>query len=214
MTDPELLPMATAEPLPVQPLISPELAAKAWREFLELKQKLLDDGDYALIKGKKVIRKSGFRKLSVVFNLSDEIVEQEKTIREDDSFYWRVVTMVTAPNGRTSVGVGICDSNERKFAHSEHDVYSTAHTRSKNRAISDMIAGGVVSAEEMSNVPREEKNTLKKIVLKKPWTWNKIFAEFAEQIQIRQEELGPLFSFEQAAIVFVQEKGFTQELPQ
>ena len=31
----------------------------------------------------------------------------------------------------------------------EHDVYATAHTRAKNRAISDLVGGGEVSAEEM-----------------------------------------------------------------
>ena len=220
MTDPgkntrDELPKNEMVPLPVQPLVTPEQAAKAWKLFLDLKKKLLDENDYAFISGKRCICKSGFRKFGIVFNLSDEIVEQEKTVREDETFYWRIVTRVTAPNGRTSVGVGICDSNERKFAHLEHDVYSTAHTRAKNRAISDMVAGGIVSAEEMSpETPKpEEKNALAKVVLKKGQTWDKIFKKFGPDIQTRQEELGPLFSFEQAAIVFVQEKGFVQELP-
>ena len=209
-------------PLPVRPLVSPEEAAQAWRAFKQLKQKLLDDSDYQRIGENKFIRKSGFRKLSVVFNLSDEIVEQEKTTREDDSFYWRIVTKVTAPNGRTSVGVGICDSKERNFAHVEHDVYSTAHTRAKNRATSDMVAGGVVSAEEMSNTPQEktpraqkpraqEKNALAKVKLKKGQTWDKIFAEFAEEIQTRQEQLGELWTFESAAIVIAREKGLVKK---
>ncbi len=55
----------------------------------------------------------------------------------------------TAPNGRQTEGVAICTSTEKKFAHPEHDVYTTCHTRAKNRAISDMIAAGEVSAEEM-----------------------------------------------------------------
>lgn len=209
-------------PLPVRPLVSPEQAAQAWKIFLDLKKKLLDKDDYQRIGDSKFIRKSGFRKLSVVFNLSDEIVEQEKTTREDDSFYWRIVTKVTAPNGRTSVGVGICDSKERNFAHVEHDVYSTAHTRAKNRAISDMVAGGVVSAEEMSSPPQEktsraqkpraqEKNALAKVKLKKGQTWDKIFADFAGEIQTRQEQLGELWSFESAAIVIAREKGLIRK---
>ena len=205
--------------LPVQPLVSPDEAAKAWKLFLDLKSKLLDKEDYQRIGDKKFIRKSGFRKLSVVFNLSDRIIEQEKTVREDDSFYWRIVTMVTAPNGRTSVGVGICDSKERNFAHIEHDVYSTAHTRAKNRATSDMVAGGVVSAEEMSNTteekktrkPRAQKNELSKVKLKKGQTWNKIFEEFAGEIQTRQEQLGELWSFESAAVVVAREKGLVKK---
>jgi len=215
-------------PLPVRPLVSADEAAKAWRAFKELKQKLLDKDDYQRIGDKKFIRKSGFRKLSVVFNLSDEIVEQEKTVREDDSFYWRIVTMVTAPNGRTSTGVGICDSKERNFAHIEHDVYSTAHTRAKNRATSDMVAGGVVSAEEMSNAPPEKpktkkkaqtsipagKNALDEVILKKGQTWNKILKKFGPEIQTRQKQLGDLWTFESAAVVFAREKGLVEELPQ
>lgn len=200
--------------VPVQPLVSPKEAAMAWRVFMELKKRLLDDGDYVLIKGVRMIRKSGFRKFSLVFNLSDEIIEQEKTVREDETFYWRVVTRVTAPNGRTSVGVGICDSKERKFAHVEHDVYSTAHTRAKNRAISDMVAGGVVSAEEMSSTPQEETSKsdstsiFDTVILKKKWNWNKIFEEFGPEIEKRHKELGEKkFTFEFAAVVVAREKG-------
>lgn len=210
---------------PVQPLMSPEAAAQAWNVFLELKKRLLSSSDYQRIGDTKFIRKSGFRKLSVVFNLSDEIVEQEKVEREDRSFYWRIVTITTAPNGRTSTGVGICDSNERNFAHLEHDVYSTAHTRAKNRAISDMVAGGVVSAEEMSNATpprtkkaptkkaqaktavRMDKRALDEIELKKSWTWDKVFKTYNVEIQERQEQLGGLWSFESAAVVFAREKG-------
>ena len=229
MTDPgknntkdKLLSVATAEivPLPVRPLVSPEQAARAWKLFLDLKKKLLDEHDYQLIVGKQHIKKSGFRKLAVVFNLWDRILEQERTEREDGTFTWRIVVEVQAPNGRICTGVAVCDSRERKFAHVEHDVYATAHTRAKNRGISDMVAGGVVSAEEMLSTPQEEtpkpeekKNPLAEVVLKKGQTWDKIFKKFGPEIQTRQEELGPLFSFEQAAIVFGQEKGFVQELP-
>ena len=56
---------------------------------------------------------------------------------------------VSAQNGRFAFGVGACASNERNFSHVEHDTRSTAHTRAKNRAVSDLIGGGEVSAEEM-----------------------------------------------------------------
>ncbi len=139
-------------PTPVRPLVSPEQAAKEWQKFEELKKRLLTKSDYATINGKPHECKSAFRKLAVYFGISDEIVEQVRTDREDDSFMWRIVVKATAPNGRFSTGVGICDSRERDFARVEHDVYSTAHTRAKNRAISDLVAGGVVSAEEMGAV--------------------------------------------------------------
>lgn len=140
---------AIVQAVPVRPLVSAEVAAQDWALFESLKKSLLKAEDYQTISGKKFTTKSGFRKLAVCFNLSDRIIEQVRTDREDESFTWRIVVETQAPNGRVCSGVGICDSKERKFAHVEHDVYATAHTRAKNRAISDLVAGGVVSAEEM-----------------------------------------------------------------
>jgi len=135
-------------PAPVKPLVTPEQAAEEWARFEALKEKLLVDDDYQAIAGKRYIKRSGFRKIAVYFGLSDRILEQERTDRDDGSFMWRITAEVQAPNGRISAGVGVCDSRERSFAHLEHDVYATAHTRAKSRAISDMVAGGAVSAEE------------------------------------------------------------------
>jgi hypothetical protein len=146
MTEKEDLPVALD---PVKPLVSPEKAAEDWALFESLKAKLLTDEDYQSIAGKRYIKRSGFRKIAVYFGLSDRILEQERIDRDDGSFSWRIVVEVEAPNGRISTGVGACDSRERKFAHVEHDVYAIAHTRAKSRAISDMVAGGAVSAEEM-----------------------------------------------------------------
>jgi hypothetical protein len=140
---------------PVMPLATPE---KAWAAFEAMKARLLVDDDYQAIAGKRYIKRSGFRKIAVFFGLSDRILEQERIDREDKSFIWRITVEVQAPNGRISAGVGICDSSERNFAHVEHDVYATAHTRAKSRAISDMVAGGAVSAEEME-ANHEEKPT-------------------------------------------------------
>jgi hypothetical protein len=142
------------QPTVVKPAVSPREAKENWSLFQNLKRELLDTSDYARIQKKKYICKSGFRKLAVAFNISDEILAEERTEREDGSFFWRIKAKATAPNGRTSIGVAICDSRERKFAHVEHDVYATAHTRAKNRAISDLVAGGVVSAEEMQTRPQ------------------------------------------------------------
>jgi len=101
-----------------------------------------------LISGKPYLKKSGWRWIAVHFQLSDEIIA-EKLEQKKDVFVWRITVRVTSPNGRFTTGVASCSSKERQFAHLEHDVYSTAHTRAKNRAISDMVGGGEVSAEEI-----------------------------------------------------------------
>jgi len=134
---------------PVRPLVTPAQAAADWALFEELKDRLLVDDDYQAIAGKRYIKRSGFRKIAVYFGLSDRLLKEERKDRDDKSFTWHIVVEAYAPNGRTSVGVGVCDSKERSFAHVEHDVYATAHTRAKSRAISDMVAGGAVSAEEV-----------------------------------------------------------------
>lgn len=144
----------------VRPVVSAERAKADWDEFVKLKSMILTSDDVSKVKAKQrdgtskdmeCINKSGFRKLAMAFNLSDTIIEQVRTDRTDErhTFFWRITVQVQAPNGRVSTGVAICDSAERTFFHLEHDVYSTAHTRAKNRAISDLIAGGAVSAEEM-----------------------------------------------------------------
>ena len=135
---------------PVMPLVTAEKAAEQWALFEALKSKLLSSEDYQSIAGKCYIKRSGFRKIAVYFGISDRILKEVRADRADGSFTWHITAEAIAPNGRSCVGVGACDSRERKFAHTEHDVLSTAHTRAKSRAISDLVAGGVVSAEEMS----------------------------------------------------------------
>jgi hypothetical protein len=134
---------------PVMPLATPEEVEKAWAVYEAMKARLLTADDYQAIAGKNYIKRSGFRKIAVFFGLSDRILVEQRVDRPDGSFTWRIIVEAKAPNGRISVGVGVCDSAERKFSHLEHDVLATAHTRAKSRAISDMVAGGAVSAEEM-----------------------------------------------------------------
>ncbi|MGA3111377.1 MAG: hypothetical protein ABSE15_05010 [Candidatus Bathyarchaeia archaeon] len=147
MATTDILPAGTA---PVAPLVTAEQAVKQWALFEDLKGKLLNESDYQEISGKKYIKRSGFRKLAVFFGISDQIIKEERQDRPDGRFIWRVEVEARAPNGRICIGVGACDSKERRFAHEEHDVYSTSHTRAKSRAISDLVAGGAVSAEEVS----------------------------------------------------------------
>lgn len=152
----EITPTQTTQLTPVMPLMTAQEAKQAWQKFEDLKAAVLTNADYQDIAGKTYIKRSGFRKLAVFFGISDKILTEERKDRTDGSFIWRIKVEVTAPNGRSAIGVGACDSAEREgkgrgggFAHPEHDVYSTAHTRAKSRAISDLVAGGVVSAEEM-----------------------------------------------------------------
>jgi len=125
-----------------------EILVEHMKRFQELKAKLLDKEDVCIIQGKPYVKRSGWRKFSLAFNLTDEILQREREITEE-GFVWRFTVKATAPNGRSVVAVGSCSSTERDFAHDEHDIYAIAHTRAKNRGISDLIGSGEVSAEEM-----------------------------------------------------------------
>lgn len=140
----------------IKPVASTNDIVSAWQDYQNLKAKLLNESDYQLIQGKNCIKKSGWRKIQTAFSISDELISEERKDYKS-YFVYEVTVKVTAPNGRYTFGVGSCASNERKFAHVEHDVRSTAHTRSKNRGISDLVGGGDVSAEEMVTEEPEEK---------------------------------------------------------
>ena len=94
-------------PVPVRPLVTPEQAAEEWSRFEAVMKRLLTSDDYQVIKDKQYVKKSGLRKIAVYTGLSDRILEQERTDREDDSFTWRIVVQAEAPNGRVCSGVGI-----------------------------------------------------------------------------------------------------------
>src|ERR1700730_7926200 len=147
--------MAAAEPESdkhvaiLRPILKTKDALSELESFETMKSRLLVTSDYQKISGKNVIKKSGWRKLALVFNISDQVMESSKAVREDGSFVWSFRVRAIAPNGRFTEAVASCDSRERKFSHIEHDVQATAQTRSKSRAISDLIGAGEVSAEEM-----------------------------------------------------------------
>jgi len=132
----------------VRPAVSAAEALAAWREFQDLKRYILEPSDILKIQGKNFIVKSGWRKFATFYNLTDRIVE-ENQVPLEKGFYWKIKVVCTAPNGRETEGVGMCALSEKNGARALHDCYTTAHTRAKNRAISDMIAAGEVSAEEM-----------------------------------------------------------------
>ncbi|WP_406660911.1 hypothetical protein V7O66_13890 [Methanolobus sp. ZRKC3] len=133
----------------VRPAISALAAKQAWQEYLDMRNIILEKSDFQKIQGKDFIKKSGWRKFATYYNLTDKITEEKRIQCEDGSFIWKIKVVCMAANGRQTEGVAMCSSKEKSGPRIEHDVYSTAHTRAKNRAISDMIAAGEVSAEEV-----------------------------------------------------------------
>jgi len=140
-------------------------------EALEMQQRLAEAYDRAcraLIgpndvhrasDGREYKKKSAWRKLARWAGISTEIVRADRWWEEDPDgarhYVARVVVRATAPWGQTAEAVGLCDTRETRFrtgnarAKATHDVEATAATRATNRAISDLIAAGEVSAEEV-----------------------------------------------------------------
>ena len=134
----------------LKPIASTDEIVRAWQDYQELKSKLLSETDYQIIKSKKFIKKSGFRKLATAFGISTS-VEQEERREIKPYFIYEITVKAVAPSGRYATACASCASNEREFAHLENDVRATAQTRATNRAIADLIGGGEVSADEMNS---------------------------------------------------------------
>lgn len=135
--------------------------------FNEFKEKVIlsNKDNYVKVNqgGKDAIylTKLAYRQVQLFYNLSDEIAKEEafEIKNSEDKVTargWKIWTRIFSTErmfgGRSVVGVGMCVSNEphKVFNHGESDVYHTAATRSKNRAINDFVGGlAGVSAEEM-----------------------------------------------------------------
>lgn len=175
---------STAPSTTIQPLqtVDVEAAKDFMNNYQELVEALLDKSDYQPIQTsngiKKSKKKSAWRKLATAFNISDDILKEEITRDECNRIInARFVVKATLPNGRYGMGSGACsiydkiskkDTKEptpfelrQRFTNAEHDVISTAHTRAKSRAISDLIGAGEVSAEELSGMNVKPKAPVK-----------------------------------------------------
>jgi hypothetical protein len=126
--------------------------------YQDLIPQLLTDSDYqAAGRGKRFVKKSGWRKIARAFGLSVEIRSQHVE-RDEEGKPLRanvVARAVHAPTGQYQDGDGGCSISEDRFSGPrgnqskiENDLIATATTRAKNRAISDLVGMGEVSAEE------------------------------------------------------------------
>lgn len=194
--------LVQAEQPNVLQVVDVDSAVAFWHNYQELTEKLLDPSDYHIKGNTKFKKKSAWRKYATAFNISTEIIEKELTRDEKGRIVTAEYTVrATLPNGRSEEGTGFCSIWDKSHEHDkynnytgqlsckgpcdgrkhydkpEHDIPSTAHTRAKNRAISDLIGAGEVSAEEIDftkaktggakNVKKTPKKMAKKKVVKK-----------------------------------------------
>jgi|GEM_PF-1751039 len=123
----------------LKPVATNDQILEAWRNYQDLKVRLLDKDDFCEVGGKKYACKSAHRKLALAFGVSVEIVD-EKRLEVGSSVTYEITAKATSPNGRSMSAMGVCSSDERrqmKYA----DVKAISQTRATNRAISDLLGG-------------------------------------------------------------------------
>lgn len=143
----------------VLPAVKPDDAIKAFKSYQELSSAVLDDSDFQSFwsggSEKKFKKKTAWRKYAMFFNLTVECIE-EKEVELAQGFAFDVRYRAVAPNGRSAEGDGCCESHEsldkegNPLIKTRHDTRSTAHTRAFNRAVSNLIGFGEVSADEIN----------------------------------------------------------------
>ena len=155
---------ARRAPVLVKPVASIQDTRKVFQAFQQAKFGLLDEADIQKVYDGNFIKKSGWRKIAVFFGLSLQKLDEREIERDGERIY-AVTYRAIAPGGQFQDATGYCSWNEagpakraakskEQKAKLEHDVRATAETRAKNRAISDLVGGGEVSAEEMKMIGR------------------------------------------------------------
>jgi len=137
-----------------EPVVLPDVerAARAMKLFEELKAKVMSPQDIVKRDDMTFIKRSGWRKIALAFNVTTEILSIERST-EDGVYTVRVKARAIAPNGRHTDQVAACDSTEfvGGMKATRHNIESKAATRAVNRAVSDLVGGGEVSAEEITS---------------------------------------------------------------
>ncbi len=165
------------EASPLIPIMGAQQLKAQFEAFESMKVAILDPKDDTyVVQGVARIRKSGWRKLALAFNLSDEVLQEYQEFDPKDPlrWVWHVQVKVSSRGGRSVIGVASCSSTERKFAHPEHDTHAMAHTRAKSRAIADMLAAADLVAEEeedapASSRPAQQQPTKKRVLPASPF---------------------------------------------
>lgn len=164
--DPEtaMVPADSPEAHGVMMPFDAEEVQEAMTAYQKTVRATLDPSDWQGQPGGKgsFVKKSGWRKIAKAFGLSVTRVD-DGVERDDEGNPVRAWAIYRAahPNGQTQDGDGYCSTDESRFARSggrqklENDLRATATTRAKNRAISDLVGMGEVSAEEIAVMAQE-----------------------------------------------------------
>lgn len=127
-----------------------------------VKKKVVSNSDFASVKGKKFLKKSGVRKFIQAFGISIELVDKTQyatKINGLNDYHAEVRVRAITQKGQSVEGIGIKSMSEL-FEKNMHNLVATAWTRAVNRAILDLVAFGEVSAEEIMTNGKSNKNNM------------------------------------------------------
>jgi hypothetical protein len=151
--------MPSTEIIAAPPLVpmAPDAARQAMADFQAFTAAMLVESDWQQAPGiKPFVKRSGWRKIATGYTLSCEILEDEVLERDERGEPTRArakARVFHRETGRSWEGTGRCSTTEPRFRRgdtkAEHDVTATAVTRAINRATSDLVGFGQVSAEEV-----------------------------------------------------------------
>lgn len=149
-TDEDHFHLATA-PAMVMPLVTAEQARMAVAAYEDLKRAIIRPDDLQRIGTRDYIKKSGWLRIARAFGLTVEPTSERFETADDGSWGYAIVVRALAPNGASMQGDGMCWSSEKQGnQRTRHNVRAHAYTRATNRAISNLVGGGEVSAEEIT----------------------------------------------------------------
>lgn len=126
-------------------------AVELVKEFQKAKAQLLTKDDMVRRGDGFSINKSGWRKIALAFGVSTEVLKTE-TVQIEGVYTCRVTAKASSSSGKFCTNIGLCDANEVRASRMDptpHNIEAKAATRAINRAISDLVGGGEVSAEEL-----------------------------------------------------------------
>lgn len=149
----EIARLAPLRPLPIYEV------QRAMQEYQQGLQSILDDTDWQTFADRqgserRFVKRTGWRKVATWFGLDLEIdVGSIVDVRDenDQPLRVRLIGRVIAPNGRKAEDVGACSITERRFSKPDHDLLATAATRALNRATSNLVGMGELTAEEIGD---------------------------------------------------------------
>jgi len=152
----------------IMPVMKIDEMVATFDEYQKLREKLEREGDFiefSTSQGKKKAPTKQWRvKLERFFGLSVEIIKDWDTKEDDNSITYHKRARVThLGSGLFHEATGACNTKEkeRDMAKRYHNAESHAETRAKNRTVLEFVGFGEVSAEELTEVNKEENGNKK-----------------------------------------------------